>query len=202
MTEIGIMGGTFDPVHNGHLLLAKQACTEYVLDAVWFMPSGQPPHKRDRVVSDSSHRCAMVKLAIAGEPAFAFSDFEVSRKGSTYTAETMELLKASCPDHKFYYIIGADSLYEIEKWYQPERVLASVSLLVADREYAGEHRPLNDQITYLTERYHACIQKLHCCEMAVSSDEIRHAIRLGQPVDDYVPRAVREYIDSHHLYRL
>lgn len=200
MAKIGIMGGTFDPIHNGHLMLGRQAYTEYELDAIWYMPSGWPPHKKDRTVSSSDHRCAMVKLAIQTERGFRFSDFEVSRKGSTYTAQTMKLLKKAYPNHQFYYIIGADSLYEIEQWYHPAEVLSSVTFLTADREYRKEHRSLTDQIAYLTKRYQARIHLLHCPEMDLSSDAIRQAVRSGLPVSDYVPQAVREYIDLHHLY--
>ena len=137
MADIGIMGGTFDPVHNGHLILGKQAYEEYGLDAVWFMPSGQPPHKKDRHVTPAGDRCAMVKLAIGDFPGFVFSDFEVLREGSTYTAQTLALLKETYGDHNFCYIIGADSLYEIESWYHPELVLSGVPLLVDEQT----HRP-------------------------------------------------------------
>ena len=200
MAKIGIMGGTFDPIHNGHLMLGRQAYTEYDLDVIWFMPSGQPPHKKDRSVSCSAHRCAMVNLAIQTESAFRFSDFEVSRDGSTYTAQTMKRLKEVYPNHQFYYIIGADSLYEIEQWYHPAEVLSSVIFLTADREYRKEHRSLADQIDYLTKRYHARIHLLHCQEMDLSSDEIRQAVRSGLPISEHVPQSVREYIDLHHLY--
>lgn len=200
MSKIGIMGGTFDPVHNGHLLLGRQACTEYGLDSVWFMPSGQPPHKKDHRVTDAHHRCAMVKLAIKDEPAFEFSDFEILRNGNTYTAQTMALLKEACPEHQFFYIIGADSLYEIESWYQPRQVLASVPFLVADREYEKDHRPLKDQIAYLKELYNARICLLHCKEMDISSAQIRQAAADGIQIQDWVPRAVGEYIAVHNLY--
>lgn len=200
MAKIGIMGGTFDPVHSGHLLLGKQAYLEYNLDFVWFMPSGQPPHKKNRHVTDSFHRCAMVRLSVEEEPAFMFSDFEVSRKGSTYTAQTLSLLKEAYPQHCFYYIIGADSLYEIESWYQPEQVLTSVPFLVANREYSEIHLPLNSQIQYLTDRYGADIHLLHCKEMDISSKEIRQAVRDGKSIENCVPAAVREYINSHYLY--
>lgn len=202
MTTIGIMGGTFDPIHMGHLLLGRQAYQEYGLDSVWFMPSGQPPHKKERHVSSAEDRCAMVKLAIQGEPGFVFSDFEVLREGNTYTAKTMKLLNDAYSDHRFYYIIGADSLYEIESWYHPEEVLASVPFLAARREYEREHRSFDRQIAYLKDRYGAQIHVLHCNEMDISSAQIRRAAAHGLPIDDYVPKAVREYIDLHGLYHL
>ncbi len=200
MANIGIMGGTFDPIHNGHLLLGKQAYLEYGLDYIWFMPSGQPPHKKNRHVTDSIHRCAMVKLALEGENAFVFSDFEVSREGNTYTAQTLALLKETYPYHYFYYIIGADSLYEMESWYHPEEVLGNVPFLVADREYSRTHQSLHNQIEYLTNQYGAKIQLLHCKEVDISSEEIRQAVRNKKSIENDVPIAVREYIESHGLY--
>lgn len=200
MAKIGIMGGTFDPVHDGHLLLGRQAYTEYCLDSVWFMPSGQPPHKRDHRVTDGNHRCAMVKLAIKDEPGFEFSDFEFRRNGNTYTAQTMALLKEAFPQHSFFYIIGADSLYEIESWYHPELVLSAVPLLVASREYDRDHLPLQSQIAYLTSRYGARICLLHCGEVDIASNTVRRLVAQGQSIKGYVPEAVEEYIRSHQLY--
>lgn len=201
MAKIGIMGGTFDPIHNGHLLLGRQAYEEYGLDFVWFMPSGQPPHKKDRHVSSMEDRCAMVKLAIEGQKGFVFSDFEVSREGNTYTAQTMKLLKEAYPQHEFSYIIGADSLYEMESWYHPAEVLASVPILVASREYDKEHPVMKKQIDYLIDRYGARIQILHCREINISSEEIRQAVGKGLFADDCVPKGVGQYIRSHCLYR-
>ena len=200
MAHIGLMGGTFDPVHNGHLLLGKQAYEEQGLDCVRFMPSGQPPHKRDRQVTSAADRCAMVKLAIEGQPGFVFSDFEVSREGCTYTAQTLALLREAYPADDFSYIIGADSLYEIESWYHPEVVLSAVPLLVASREYDHDHLPLQSQIAYLTSRYGARICLLHCGEVDIASNTVRRLVAQGQSIRDYVPKAVEEYIRSRHLY--
>lgn len=201
MAKIGIMGGTFDPVHMGHLLLGRQAYTEYGLDSVWFMPSGQPPHKKDRHVSSTKDRCAMVQLAIEGEKGFEFSDFEVLREGNTYTAKTMALLKEAYPEHGFYYIIGADSLYEMEKWYHPEEVMASVPFLVADRKYDREHPSLKARMGDLAKRYGARIEVLHCQEVDISSEAIRKAVREGLSIARYVPEAVGQYIYEHCLYQ-
>lgn len=200
MADIGIMGGTFDPIHNGHLLLGKQAYDEYGLDSVWFMPSGQPPHKRDRKVTAPEDRCAMVKLAVKGRPGFAFSDFEISRDGSTYTAQTLALLKEAYPDHRFFYIVGADSLYQIETWYHPELVLTNIPILAADRKWPDSHVPLKEQIAYLTQKYGARISLLHCREMDISSQAIQKSVKEGLPISQYVPKAVEEYIRSRNLY--
>lgn len=200
MADIGIMGGTFDPIHNGHLMLGRQAYEEYGLDFIWFMPSGQPPHKKNRAVTDKADRCAMVRLAVRGQPGFRFSDFEVSREGNTYTARTLALLKEAYPDHTFHYIIGADSLYEIETWYHPESVLTKVPLLVAGRAYNREHAVLSEQIAYLTQKYDASIRVLHCRETDISSEAIRKAAGEGQSIRGFVPEAVEAYIRSRNLY--
>lgn len=201
MANIGIVGGTFDPIHNGHLLLGRQAYEEYHLDSVWYMPSGQPPHKRSRMITDAGKRCRMVSLAIQGKRHFFLSEFETSRTGDTYTAQTLRLLKEEYPGHDFSFIIGADSLYEIEHWYHPEQVLSSVRILVAEREYSGEHPSVDRQIAYLTEKYSCDIEKLHCEELDISSEEIRGMVSRGEAIGSLVPEKVEEYILCHHLYQ-
>lgn len=201
MVKIGIMGGTFDPIHNGHLMLGRQAQEEYKLDQIWFMPSGQPPHKKDHRVTDADIRCDMVKLALIGHPGFVFSDFEIKRPGNTYTAQTLGLLHQEYPEHQFYFIVGADSLYEIEKWYEPERIMSQTVILVAGREYEGVHRSLERQIQYLEETYGARIHRLHCREMDVSSEEIRGWIAEGKSVKPFVPEKVFAYLEERRLYQ-
>lgn len=201
MAKIGIMGGTFDPIHNGHLMLGRQALREYSLDQIWFMPSGQPPHKKDHRVTDAEIRCKMVRLALMGYPDFVFSDFEIKRPGNTYTAQTLALLHQEYPEHQFYFIVGADSLYEIERWYEPERIMSQTILLVAGREYEGAHRSLSNQIQYLESKYGAQIYLLHCREMDVSSEEIRSLVSEGRTVRSYVPEPVFTYLKEKHLYQ-
>ncbi len=200
MSKIGILGGTFDPVHNGHLLLGRQAYSEYHLDEIWYMPSGQPPHKKDHHVTAAEHRCAMVRLAIAGNHGFCLSEFETRREGNTYTAQTLALLKRQYPQHEFFFIIGADSLYQIENWYHPEKVLAMAEILAADREYQPDHPSMEDQIRYLTQRFGGRIRRLHCREMDVSSEDIRNKVRAGKPIAGLVPPEVESYIYENHLY--
>ncbi|MBS6953412.1 MAG: nicotinate-nucleotide adenylyltransferase [Enterocloster asparagiformis] len=201
MGKIGILGGTFDPIHNGHLWLGEQAYEEYGLDEVWFMPSGHPPHKQDHPVTGGDKRWDMVRLAIADHPHFAYSDFELQRPGYTYTAQTLALLRETYPRHSFYFIIGADSLYQIEGWYHPEQVMARATLLVAGRAYKKEHRSLEQQIAYLNRRYEARILPLHCGEMDVSSADLRRMALEGKDISSFVPAAVADYIRSHGLYQ-
>lgn len=200
MADIGILGGTFDPIHNGHLLLGKQAYQEYHLQEVWFMPSGQPPHKKDHPVTAAEDRCEMVRLAIAEYPYFRLSEFEVNRSGNSYTAQTLMLLRAEYPEHRFFFIIGADSLYEIEHWYRPEEVMRQVTLLVADREYDQGTGSIEEQIHYLEDKYQARIHLLHCKEVDISSHELRDMAARGKHLFKYVPGNVENYIISHKLY--
>lgn len=200
MGKIGIMGGTFDPVHNGHLLIGKQALVEYGLDKIWYMPSGQPPHKRNHAITRVEDRCAMLKLAIQQEPGFVFSDFEVSRDGYSYTAQTLKLLRQAYPEHEFYFIVGADSLYEIETWNHPELVVGQIPILAAQREYPSHHLSMEEQIAYLNRTYNGHIEVLHCREVDISSEEIRNRTGKGESLADYVPEQVASYICQHKLY--
>lgn len=201
MARIGILGGTFDPIHNGHLRLGEKAYEEFGLDTVWFMPSGVPPHKKDHRITEGKMRRDMVKLAIADIPCFLYSDFELEREGNTYTAQTLTLLKQEHGEDEFYFIIGADSLYEIEHWYHPEVVMAEAVLLVAGRAYKPGHKNLEEQIACLTRRFGARIHPIHCPQMDVSSEMIRAAVAEGRSIGDLVPRPVEEYIRSHGLYQ-
>ena len=120
--KIGIMGGPFDPIHVGHLILGEKAYEQLGLDRVWFMPSGNPPHKRNRKGQASNEqRVSMVKKAIAGNPHFELSLIEMNEDGYTYTYRTLERLKEENPDTDYYFIIGADSLYDFATWKKPER---------------------------------------------------------------------------------
>lgn len=201
MKRIGIMGGTFDPVHNGHLLLGRQARSEYGLDEIWYMPSHIPPHKKDHRITDGKDRLAMLKLALEGIPFFSVSDFEMKREGNTYTAQTLELLKEEYPEDKFYFIIGADSLFQLETWYHPEKVMELTSLLVSGREYDRAGRTMDQQISHLKSVYGAHIQVLHNPEMNVASARIRDMAARGENIEELVPGAVAAYIREHRLYQ-
>lgn len=203
MGKIGIMGGTFDPIHNGHLMLGRQAYKEYGLDEIWYMPSGHPPHKKDHDVTESAMRLEMTRLAVKGHEGFLCSDFEVKRSGNTYTAQTLCLLRKKYPEHVFYFIIGADSLYEIETWYEPERVMAQAIILVARRKYeeAGKEQAINRQAAYLSEKYNADIRVLHSEKMDISSAVLRRMVANEQDISSFVPHEVLSYIDAHGLYR-
>lgn len=200
MKRIGIMGGTFDPVHNGHLLLGKQAYEEYQLDEIWYMPSHIPPHKKDHAITAGTDRIEMLKLALKDLPYCIVSDFEMKREGNTYTAHTLELLKEEAPENQFYFIIGADSLFQLEQWYHPEKVMALTSFLVSGREYPGAERTMEEQIAYLSEKYGARIYPLHNEEIRVASADIRRRISEGVSVSGDIPETVEQYIKTRGLY--
>lgn len=199
MRKTGIMGGTFDPIHNGHIMLGLCAYEEFALDEVFYMPSGQPPHKKGRRVTDSGERAAMVKLAIAPYPQLRFSDFEIKRQGNTYTAQTLTLLKEMHPDTEYYFIIGADSLFQILNWYHPEEIFRRAVLLAATRNHTSDVL-LTERIGYLKREYGADIRLLHSPNIDVSSEELRRRISAHMQVSDYVCRDVENYIAINRLY--
>ena len=139
--RIGIFGGTFDPPHLGHLILAERCREEAELDQVWFLPSYVPPHKTDRPLTRFEHRCEMVALATAGQPAFRVDGIEKELPPPSYTAETLRELHERHPNHEFHLLLGADSLVDLPTWYEPQRVIERAGLIVVPRQQnASSHR--------------------------------------------------------------
>ena len=199
--KIGIMGGTFNPVHNGHLTLAKAAKEQFFLDTVWFMPSGLPAHKSNSELTDGSHRLNMVKLALLGQEGFEPSDFELKREGYTYTANTLTELKEQYPEDTFYFIIGGDSLMKFLYWRNPEVILKKSVLLAAGRNgYTNEE--ILAQVELLRKEYGASIYFVEMDEVAISSNEIREYCKNRQyeKAAKYFPKAVLGYIKEQNLY--
>lgn len=196
--KIGIMGGTFDPIHNGHLMLGGYAYDNFKLDEVWFMPNGNPPHKSGEIRVDD--RLEMVELAIASDFRFRLNTYETERKEYSYSYQTLEKFKAMYPEHEFYFIIGADSLFAIESWKEPARVLGACTILAACRD-DKDTEDMKRQITYLTEKYDARIELLRTPLMDVSSSDIRRMISYGMEIASLVPKEVAEYIKSNELYK-
>ncbi len=201
MAKIGIMGGTFDPIHEGHMMLAREAYEKFQLDEIWFLPNGRPPHKEfDSIGSEVADRLAMVRLAIEGHPEFVLNTYEADRSETSYTYSTMEYFNEIWPDHEFYYIIGADSLFAIETWYYPERIFPTCTLLAAYRDEIDTDEEMMNQINYLNEKYGAKIELLATSEVIhAASSEIRKELHRGEQVS-YIPQAVLEYIYNHGLY--
>lgn len=196
---IGILGGTFNPIHKGHIELAVEAHRQFHLDEILVMPSGDPSsYKDDSEVLASKHRCNMVAAAIKEYPYMKLSTLEVNREGRTYTADTLREIIDNYDE--IYFIIGADSLFSIQKWYQADYVMKHCHLLAANRDNESRE-DLKNQIHYLETEYGAKIDYLKIKELPISSTEIRENIANHKTVHSMVPEPVMEYIKQHNLYQ-
>lgn len=199
--KIGIMGGTFDPIHNGHLTIAETAYKQFGLDRVCFMPNGNPPHKaRTTIGSKVEHRINMVKLAIEGHDGFMLELYEANKKSVSFSYETMEHFAKIYPEDEFCFIIGADSLFSIEKWVHPERLFPTCTILAAYRGEKNTVEEMEQQIEYLKEKYAAKLELLMSPLVDVSSTELRERIREGKSIAAFVPDKVEKYIVEEGLY--
>ncbi|CUH92502.1 nicotinate-nucleotide adenylyltransferase [Herbinix luporum] len=199
MKKIGIMGGTFDPIHNGHLFLAEHAYEQAGLDYVLFMPTMNPPHKAGITVVSGEHRLNMVRLALKDNPNFRLSDLELNRPGLTYTSDTLEVLKNREPDNDYYFILGADSLMMIPQWKDPQTIF-NLSTIVAGGRIQFSMEQLKEQAEYLEKTYKGKIILLDMPIMEISSEKIRKRIKEGKSIRYYVPGEVLTYINDHNLY--
>ena len=208
--KIGLLGGTFDPVHSGHIALALNALKQKKLDQVWFLVSPDPPHKKASEKSPFSVRYEMTRLALEDYDLLIASDYETKLAQPSYSARTLEALYSDYPNEDFYFIIGEDSLDQIELWYEPEKVLSLAKLLVAVRHeddgFLGSDKSIDEQIAYLCGKYkrtdgtEAFIEKINCDYVDVSSTEIRQKVKKGESIKGLVPDAVAEYIWKEKLY--
>ncbi len=199
MARIGLMGGTFNPIHNAHLSLAKTAYEYCRLDQVWFMPSGRSYLKKDMEIPPGDVRADMVKLAIRDIPYFSFCDLEIKRPGNTYTADTLAELNALYPEDEFYFLMGADSAFSFSHWYHPEKIAALCTLGIVNRP-GHEERKLKDLIKELESKFHARVVLIPFHEQMVSSSMIREMIEKGDMADSLIPGPVAVYIQQSGLY--
>ena len=198
--RIGILGGTFNPIHNGHLTLALSAYEQYNLNEVWIMVSPAPPHKANSDILDIDRRIDMIKLAICDySDRLKFSDYELKRDGYVYTAVTLTLLKEEYPDNEFYFIMGGDSLNDIEKWYMPQIIMEKAVILAAIRNDMDKAAIMNKS-SYLESKFGADIRPLNTESIPISSTAIRENIKNNISVRDMLPAKVEEYIKNNRLY--
>lgn len=197
--RIGIMGGTFNPIHFGHLLLAERAYEEYNLQEVLFMPSKKPSYKNLKELASENDRKRMVELAIEQKSYFSVSTLEYERTGNTYTYETMKILHNKYPQYQYYFLIGADSLFQLEQWKYVKELLKSTSFLVATRDGAS-YESLEKQIDILHEKYCADIHLLHMPTIEISSTEIRKRRAEKKSISYLVPKNVETFILQQDLY--
>lgn len=198
--RIGIFGGTFDPVHMGHLILAEQCRDQAGLDEVWFLPSYHPPHKAAAAVTRFEHRCDMLELAVAGHPAFRIERIEKELPPPSYTAETLAELRRRHPGADFALLMGSDGLPDLPGWYEPRRVVELASLVVVPRPgvmlWTADRlaKALDLPTEAVRLRYVACPM------IEIASRELRRAVADGMSVRYLVPRAVEEYLRDRKLY--
>jgi nicotinate-nucleotide adenylyltransferase len=198
--KVGILGGTFNPIHYGHLLLAESARDRLGLDKVVFIPTGNNPFKTTDWDIDASHRYEMAKRGIESNGYFEISDIEIKREGYTYTIDTLKELEKEYSGDELYLIVGADIVFEIDAWKQAEEVLKKISLVTTFRPGYDQDR-LDTRVEEIKELYHARILKLYTPEMDISSSEIRSRVKHGYSIKYLLPENVEEYIYQQNLYR-
>jgi nicotinate-nucleotide adenylyltransferase len=200
LSKLGIMGGTFDPIHYGHLVTAEGARFTFGLDQVLFMPSGRPPHKKDAQVSDAEHRYMMTVLATLTNPHFEVSRLEIDRPGTSYTIDTLRALQEQYgPGTELYFITGADAIFDIATWKDCDECLALAHFVAATRPgFSLDHLPASTRqwVARHKERFHI----LQVPAMAISSTEIRERVRAGSSIRYLVPEPVEHYIRRQRLY--
>ncbi len=196
--RIGILGGTFNPLHLGHLICAQEAYLQLQLDRVILMPAGRPPHKPSLAGEPGAgHRLALCRAAVADDRRFEVSDLEVRREGPSYTVDTLTELSSLMPDSELFLIVGGDVAAGLPSWHQPERVLSLATLAVAKRR--GTTRASIDQaLSGLNGGDRAEFFRMPA--IGISSTEIRQRVQLQQPIRYLVPEPVASYIDEHRLY--
>ncbi|MFQ7695068.1 MAG: nicotinate-nucleotide adenylyltransferase [Christensenellales bacterium] len=197
MPEIGLMGGSFNPIHCGHVALARAALESGRVERVLFLPTGNPPHKKEGL-ADKFDRLRMVELAVEHEAGMAVCREEIDRDGVIYTVDTLAALKRKMPDCTLTYLIGADTLRALGTWRRVETVIERCKFLVMMRE--GETREEVIRLAGLWTQKGAQIDFLDARKMDISSTQIREQIQKGLPFERLVPQAVADYIHEHGLY--
>jgi nicotinate-nucleotide adenylyltransferase len=207
--RLGILGGTFDPVHYGHLLLAESCREACRLDQVWFLPAAVPPHKQQQELAPGAQRVEMLELAIAAHPAFLVFPYEINRGGVNYTVDTLAHIKQADPSRELFFLMGADSLGDLPNWKEPARLCQLAMPVVVRRssspfatDDAGTQELSRLEHLLPAERVSAVRQQqVQMPRIDLSSTEIRQRIAAGRSIRYQTPRAVEKYIETHQLYR-
>ncbi len=195
--NIGVLGGTFDPIHMGHLIIAEEARVKLALSEVFFVPAGQPWLKQDRNITPAVHRVEMVRRATADNPYFKLSTLEVERPGPSYTVDTLIMLRKQLGSRaSLFFLLGRDALAEVALWKEPHKVVQLCKLVVAPRIGSKDLRHLEKAIPGLLGR----VIQLDMPVIGISSSEIRQRIAQGLPIRYLVPPAVEKYITEHRMY--
>ena len=203
--KIGILGGTFDPIHKGHMHIASAALKEFSLDSVWFMPAGNPYFKAGTGVTAPELRLNMVRAAISSyNEKFEVCDIEINDTSETHTADTLLKLHGLYPEHSFYYIMGLDSLIMLYKWYRPDIILSNAVILCADRDSGADvqNAVLNEgeRLAAIYPKTEFDIRLIHTPRMNISSSMIRQMVKENKNISEYVDPAVFRLIKENRLY--
>ena len=196
--KVGILGGTFDPIHNAHIEIAKEALRQFELDKVVIMPTPNPPHKDKNKITCNFHRINMIRLALKDLKNIEFSDFEINKSDTTYTADTLYMLKELHPENEYYFIVGSDSIASFMSWYRPDVILKYAKLLAVKRDDESS-KIMDDKITEIEQAYDVKIGIISMNSMAVSSSFIR--THEYWEIEKMVPEVVFNYIKENKLYQ-
>lgn len=197
LRRIGMLGGTFDPIHLGHLVIASYAADALGLDEVLFLPAQSPPHKQDQPITPAGHRVAMVERAIAGDARFRLSQLDLGVGMPSYTADLVERLAAAEPRNELYFLAGADSLRDFGNWHEPERIIRAARLAIAPRPGITIYERMLNAVPNLRHR----VSFFEAPLMDISSTDLRRRVRTGRSIRYVVPDPVVHYIEGHRLYR-
>ena len=198
--RLGVIGGTFDPIHLGHLVLAESAREELGLERILFVPAGDPWRKQGRFVAPSEHRLAMVRLALEGIPEYEVCTLEAERPGPSYTADTLETIAGENVGADLYLLLGQDALADLPNWRHPDRIVRSATLAVARR---SSPPPWQAAAEVLERRLPGVLARIHWLDMPaidITATTIRERVRAGRSIRYLVPATVKEYILRHRLY--
>lgn len=198
--KIGIMGGTFDPIHNGHLILAEYSRLHFDLEKVIFIPTGNPPHKDQNNISSSKYRYDMTLLAINTNPYFHLSSIEMESQGTTYTIDTIKKLQKKYKDVDFYFVLGSDSFFNIDKWKDYKELIGLCKFIVVKRP-DRDNEDLEDEVKQFNKRYNSSLHILEAPLIEISSTNIRNRVKDGLSIKYLVPEAVEDYIKKNQLYK-
>jgi nicotinate-nucleotide adenylyltransferase len=197
LTRIGVFGGTFDPIHIGHLIIATEMKHALGLEHVLFVLAARPPHKSEQEISENQHRLAMLQLALEGNQTFEVSELELNRPGSSYTADTLEALSLDFPRAKLIFLMGEDSLRDLPQWHDPDRIVQLAEIAVAARPGIDvDVGSIHKAIAGSAGRIHL----VETPEIGISARDIRERVASGKPIAYQVPYKVEEYIRANGLY--
>ncbi|SHJ46652.1 nicotinate-nucleotide adenylyltransferase [Hathewaya proteolytica DSM 3090] len=200
MKKVGLFGGTFDPIHNGHMSIAYEALYRLCLHEVIFIPAGNPPHKSRNLITESGIRYDMVKAAVKDESKFTVSDYEIKKESRSYTYETIEYFKKSTSDLQLHLIIGEDSFFDIEKWANAQYILRNCTVVVFGRNEIN-YIKMSEHRKHIMDKYNSNILLLETPILEISSTLIREKLNKNENISYLVPCGVEEFIRKSQLYK-